>query len=191
VRPLENAAWAAAAIDLATSNSAATRACYAGSLLQCESALGLTAVKDSLTEWYAPEDWRVLVASSQQGLNLDLPTRHAWKACVDGHDLPACERLARTRRTPVPLSHATRQSLYEFAMTRGGDGAYARLLAAKGTAFEVVTAASGTSGDSLIARWRVHLLASMPPSARPGVLEFTIALAWTALFATAAMRKGR
>ena len=187
VRSLDHAAWERAAVDLATSNSAATRACHAGGLAQCASALGFTAVNDPLTEWYSPEDWRVLVSSWTPG-GLDVSAQRERVACLDDRDLRLCERLSRRRNVPIPLSIWTRQTMYDLALTKGGAGAFTRMHHADGTALDILAATAGTTPDSLLSVWRARVLAAAPRETRPGALEATLALAWTLAFGVAATR---
>lgn len=187
VRSLDHAAWERAAVDLATSNSAATRACHAGGLAQCASALGFTAVSDPLTEWYSADDWRVLV-SSWNPSGLDVPAQRERVACLDARDLRLCERLSRRRNIPIPLSIWTRQTMYDLALSKGGAGAFTRMHNAEGTALDILAATAGTPPDSLLSEWRARLLAAAPHETRPGALEAALALAWTLAFGVAATR---
>ena len=187
VRSVDHAAWERAAVDLATSNSAATRACHAGGVAQCASALGLTAVRDPLTEWYSPEDWRVLVSSWTPG-GLDVPAQRERAACLDDRELRLCERLSRRRNIPIPLTIGTRQTMYDLALSKGGTGAFTRMHHADGTALDILAATAGTTPDSLVSEWRARVLAAAPRETRPGALEATLALAWTLAFGVAATR---
>lgn len=187
-RPLTHDDWEAAALDLATSNSSVARTCYSGSVAGCESALGLTTVRDSLSEWYTPEGWRALVASwNVQPGDPALAAAHA--ECVDKKVMATCERLARSRPVPVPLDMATRSTLFNLAIARGGRAAYAKLRSAHGTPLEVLAAVAGMAPDALVDDWRTHTLASVPHGVRPGAAEATVLLAWTALFGFAATRR--
>jgi hypothetical protein len=180
--------WQRAAIDMATSNSSVTRVCYAGSIGQCASALGLTPVRDSLTEWYAPEDRRVLVSLWKPD-TLDAPAQHLWKDCIDGRVVASCDQLARWRVIPIPLAGMTRLTLLDFAVAQGGPGAYSRMLGAHGSALDVLARTAGIPGDTLIARWRAKVLGAAPREARPRLLEVLLAVAWTIIFAALSVRR--
>jgi hypothetical protein len=186
--PLTPDDWEAAALDLTTSNSSVSRTCYSGSVSGCEAALGLTAVHDSLAEWYTPEGWRALVSTwappiGDPGLAAD----HA--DCVEKKIMKTCKRLARMRHVPVPLNMSTRSTLFNLAIARGGRSAYTRLRNATGTPLEVLSAVAGVSPEVLVDDWRTRTLAAVPHAARPTGAEATALLAWTALFGFAATRR--
>jgi hypothetical protein len=187
-RHLTRESWADAAIDLASSNAAIARTCYAGSVPACESALGLTVVRDSLAEWYTPEGWRVLVSTWR-------PPKDAFSViaeraeCLEKKANAVCERLARSRPVPIPLNFTTRSSLLGLALERGGRDAYSRLAGAEGTPLQILAAAAGVAPDSLVREWRSRVLAAAPKSAGPSVTEATVFVAWTLIFAFAAGRR--
>jgi hypothetical protein len=177
-----------AAIDLASSNAAIARTCYSGSVPACESALGLTDVHDALSEWYAPEGWRVLVSSWK-------PPKDAYSViadraeCIEKKATQVCERLARSRPVPIPLTFATRSTLLGLALERGGRPAYSRLVGAKGTPLQMLSTAAGVSPDSLIREWRTRVLAATPKSTSPSPVEATVFIAWTLIFGFVAGRR--
>jgi hypothetical protein len=187
--PLSADSWEAAAIDLAVSNSSATRDCFAGAITRCESALGLTDVKDPLTEWYSPEDQRVLVARSIPHAPDSSEERALRERCFSGAAPDVCEMLARERPVPRPLTTDSRRTVIALALELGGPKAYDRLTSAKGSALEILAAASGRGSDDLMAEWRKRVLASTPNRVRPSVLEGGAMLAWTFLFGVAAARR--
>jgi hypothetical protein len=181
--------WNTAAIDLATSNSAVTRDCYAGSIPRCKSALGLTEVADPLVEWYSPADWRVMVSGIRKTPG-ELPGRRASiDACLAGDAPKECEWLMRERPIPRPLDMEARHTLVAFALEVGGPKAYDRLTSATGGASELLAATSGVGIDTLVARWRAQVLAATPANVRPRVLEATSMIVWILLFAFVAQRK--
>jgi hypothetical protein len=187
-RPLTPDLWEDAAIDMASSNAAVARTCYAGSQPACESALALTILRDSLTDWYTPEGWRVIVASWK-------PPNDAYAViadrieCLEKNVHASCERLARSRTVPIPLTFATRSTLIGLAFQRGGRDAYSRMLAAKGTTLQILAATAGVTPDSLMHEWRSRVVAASPKSSRPSPLEATVFVAWIALFGVAAGRR--
>jgi hypothetical protein len=180
--------WEDASIDLASSNAAVARTCYAGSLPACETALGLTDVHDALSEWYSPEGWRILVSSWK-------PPKDAYSViadrveCVEKKVMAVCEQLSRTRPVPIPLTFATRATLLGLALERGGRPAYSRLMGAKGTALQMLSTAAGVTPDSLIREWRTRVLAAAPKSASPSPMEASVFIAWTLAFGFAASRR--
>jgi hypothetical protein len=177
-----------AAIDLASSNAAVARTCYTGSVPACESALGLTSVHDTLSEWYAPEGWRILVSNWK-------PPKDAYSViadrveCLEKKVMVVCERLARSRPVPIPLSFATRATLLGLALERGGRSAYSRLVEARGTPLQMLAITAGVTPDSLIREWRRRALAASPKSASPSPVEATVFIAWTLIFGFAASRR--
>lgn len=184
-RPLVADDWQAAALDLATSSSSVARTCYSGSVAGCESALGLTPVHDPLTEWYTPEGWRALVSSWDPPAG-DPVLSAAHAECVEKKVMATCERLARSRQVPVPLNMATRSTLFNLAIARGGRSAYARLRGATGTPLQVLSSVAGVPPEVLVDDWRTRTLAAVPHAARPSAAETTALVAWTVIFGFAA-----
>ena len=180
--------WEEAAINLATSTAAVARSCYAGSIAACDAALGLTPSKDPLTDWYTPDGWRVLVGSWH-------PPKDAFEIlrdrarCVDARDDAACERVARTRPVPIPLSYATRATLLATAFEIGGRSAYHRLVTAKGTPGDGLALAAGVSTDSLVTAWRARVLTAAPSSSAPTIPEAALFAGWCAIFGVVAARR--
>src|ERR1035437_9888757 len=187
-RRLTHETWEDAAIDLASSNAAIARTCYSGSVPACESALGLTDVHDALSEWYAPEGWRILVSSWK-------PPKDAYSViadrveCLEKKGMAVCERLARSRPVPIRLTFATRATLLGLALERGGRSAYSRLVEAKGTPLEMLAITAGVTPDSLIREWRRRVLAASPKSASPSPVEATGFITWTLISGFAASRR--
>jgi hypothetical protein len=187
-RPLTAEDWQDAALDLKTSTSSVTRTCYTGSEPACESALGLTTVRDPLIDWYTPEGWRALVSTWDPPQN-DPVLRAAHAECVGKKIMETCKRLARTHQIPVPLSIATRSTLFNLAIARGGRSAYTRLRSATGTPIEILATVAGVTPEALVEEWRTRVIAAIPHSALPSGPETTVLIAWTALFGFAATRK--
>jgi hypothetical protein len=187
-RPLTRELWENAAIDMASSNAAIARTCYAGSLPACESALALTLIHDPLTEWYTPEGWRVLVASWKPPKDAYLVIADRAE-CLEKKISARCEVLARGRSVPIPLTFATRSTLLALAFQRGGRDAYSRMLGAKGTTLQILAATAGVTSDSLLHEWRSRVIAASPKSTSPSPLEATVFIAWIALFGVAAGRR--
>ena len=180
--------WEDAAVDLASSNAAIARTCHAGSIPACESALGLTKVGDPLMDWYTPAGWRVLI-SEWHPAKEDFVAIGARAECVEKKIDSVCLRLSRARPVPIPLSFATRSTLFATALKRGGRPAFARLMSAKGTPLEVLSIAAGVSADSLVSEWRSRVLASTPRSSLPTPLDAVLFVGWTLALGAAATRK--
>ncbi|HEV8410892.1 MAG TPA: hypothetical protein VGQ30_10305 [Gemmatimonadaceae bacterium] len=181
--------WSEVAIDLATAPSAVTRDCYAGSVKRCESALGLSAVKDPVTEWYSAEDWRVAVDRAPIPPNEAPERRERRERCIAGKAPEICEDFVREHPVARPLIIDSRRALIGLALELGGAKAYDRMMSAHGTALEILAAASGHDADDLVGVWRQRVLAATPPRVAPMPREVTTMLAWSALFAVVAFRK--
>jgi hypothetical protein len=180
--------WQNAAVDLASSSAVVSRSCYSGSVPACESALGLTLVHDPLAEWYTPDGWRVLVSSWKPSKDSVAMVADRVE-CIEKNVAAACERLARSRPVPIPVTVSTRQTLFGLALERGGRQAYSRLINAKGSRLEVLSIAAGLSPDSLIREWRTRVIAAAPKSASPTPLQATVLVAWVLVLGFAAGRR--
>ena len=186
-RRLTKGEWADVAVLMATSNAAVVRGCHSGAVSSCASALVLTPVSDPFTEWYAPEDWQVIASTYTHDATDSSKALH--HACAEQRLAEACLRIFRSRDVPVPLPTAARHSLVAFALERGGQGAYARLLAANGTSLDMLASAASLAPDSLLAAWRVRVIDAPPHTVRPKVLEATLLLGWALAFGALAGRK--
>jgi hypothetical protein len=180
--------WEDAAVDLASSNAAIARTCYAGSIPACESALGLTKVGDPLMDWYTPAGWRALITEWHPPKD-DFVAIGARDECVEKKVDSVCLRLSRARPVPIPLTFATRSTLFATALKRGGRAAFARLIGARGTPLQVLSIAAGVSSDSLVSEWRSRTLASTPRSSLPTPLDAALFVGWTLVLGAAATRK--
>ncbi len=187
-RPTNPEQWEDAAIDMASSKASIARTCYVGSVPACESALALVVVHDPLNEWYTPDGWRILVATWMPPKDADSVLAERMK-CLDQKVNASCERLARSRSIPIPLTFGTRSTLMSLAFQRGGRDAYSRMLRAQGTTLQVLAATAGITPDSLIREWHARVIASSPKSASPSPLEATVFIAWALLFGSLAARR--
>ncbi len=187
--PLTPGMWAEGAVDLATSDAAVARDCAAGSIVRCESALGLTDATDPLSEWYSKADLRVLVSRLPVPIN-EPPDRKSMRVrCLTGAAPELCELLEREQVVPRPVVLDARRTLIGLALELGGPHAYDRLIASRGTVTEILATTSGVSVDELVTQWRNRVLAASPDRVRPRVLEATTILAWTLIFAAFARRR--
>ena len=183
--------WEESAVDLATADAAVARECWAGSIARCESALGLTDVKDPLTEWYSNSDLRVLVSRLPVPANEPADRKSMRLRCLTGAAPDMCALLEREHPTPRPVVLDSRRTLIGLALEVGGPKAYDRMLAASGTATDVLASTAGMSIDDLVTKWRVRTLAASPDRVRPHVFEATTLIAWTLIFAAFARRRPR
>lgn len=177
-------------VDLVTSSSIAARRCFDGELRQCHLALGLVTSADPLTELYdeAGRRWAV------RDLSREISRRDATlvRACLDQHIDAACLGALRSISAGViPLSSFSRTALLQSALDQGGPRAFSRLLETRGPLRHTLEAAAGVPVDSVVAIWRVQVLASRPRTVitRP-VLAVTAAL-WGLIFLAAATRTSR
>jgi hypothetical protein len=148
----------------------AARACLAGEPVPCLAAFGLNAPDAPLTDRYTPEERRFLVL--QNGARLGRVRAAELRACAGG-GLAECDLAlagyleryptAQNRLWSVPFGPEVRSSLLWYALVRGGEGAWGRLLAHRGEApLAALEAASGLDADELVLGWRAWLLASRP-----------------------------
>lgn len=181
-------------VDLVTSSWSRARACYLGVRVACRAALGLSGREDPLREWYDAADRRKMVREAPAATWSRINGVWAQQCMNDGAD-DTCERALRENRyffLETPLDHAARLGLMHVALAAGGAGAYERLIAATGQPIEArLAAASGLSGDSLIARWRGRVLAARPTTVAFGARSGWIAMAWSVLLGVLALRSTR
>ena len=181
---------------LASSHSA--RACLDGDPAACLTAFGLTPGDALLADQYTPEERLLLVrrnGSRFRGAPVEL------RACVGG-DLAECDRLlanmlgryqsAQNRLWTVPFGADVRASLLWYALVRGGEGAWGRLLAhADETALAALEAASGLTADALMREWRGWLLESRPVRHAGLGMQVLKGSAWILLLIALAARSTR
>ena len=100
-----------------------------------------------------------------------------------------CESAARRRGIRYPLSASIKHSLVAFAVERGGEGAFARLMSTDGAASHILAAAAAVPLDQLLAEWRIKAVAAVPARSMPGALEGGTVLLWAAALAALATRR--
>ncbi len=191
---------------LAVTPSGATRACLGGDASACMAAvgMGLEASADELPAWFAPEARQAMVAGVDQlprgmdGVGTWTPRVDrddpAVRRCLEANDFGACDRVLASLDwvSSVPTSPDIRAHLFWYAVTAGGEGAWARVLERPDAPTpELLEHVSRLPLDELVGRWRAHLVESRPDShAGLGATQLTV-LFWVLVFAALAMRSTR
>jgi len=186
---------AAVYVQLVTAPSQAARSCFLGDVARCEDALGLGDAAMVLERWYpSAGERRALVARPFADFFNHGPSAASLRACARGSDLDCTELLRSLPGSvlPKPLGYDARATLVHVALRLGGRAAYRRLLANPTASMaERLAAAAGTGVDSLVARWRLQVMASRPATVLLPAWAFAVALGWTALFAVCGLRSSR
>lgn len=191
--------WRARAMEevyrrVATTQSRVTRSCLEGDTEACGSAMGLgpRPTPAPLEEWYTAEERRLLVTGLWR-----LATRRlepsGWSACVGAADTAACDRLLVLEGSDwTPLDGTVRATLLAYALERGGEGAWERLLADPGmTPIDALEHASGVPISELLSGWRARLVANRPDTYEGLAQRSGTTLVWTLFFAALALRSTR
>ena len=179
--------------------SQSARSCLAGDADACLVSFGLGLDDFPVEDWYTPEERHLLV--SRRGIRMGrglLPL----SGCL-ARDYAACDQFFaefwdRTHATPqsrlwaLPFDGEVRGSLLWYALTRGGEGAWGRLLQhAADTPLAALEAASGMTGAELAAGWHRWLLENRP-ARNAGLGSVALgALFWTTLLFALAARSTR
>jgi len=204
---------------IATTQSRATRNCLAGEVSACGSALGLDAPlhprgprsdrleellewetlrRERLQVWYTPEERRAMVASNGR-----LPARFRrvgsvqiggseWGECVEAHVIEVCDTLLLQYSDGVPLPGLVRETLMAYALERGGQGAWARLLEnPEAPPIEALEYASALPIDDLLSGWRTLIISERPDSYDSMVSRVALAMLWILFFSFLATRSTR
>jgi hypothetical protein len=182
-------------VQLVTAPSAAARNCFLGDVSWCEDALGLGDGATALQRWYpSAAERRSLVTRSFADFFNQGATAAPFRACAGGSDAD-CIGLLRVlpgSALPKPLGYDARATLTHFALRLGGRDAYRRLLANPSAPIaDRLSAAAGTSLDSLVARWRAQVIAGRPATVFLPAWAFAVALGWTTFFAVCGLRSSR
>lgn len=191
LRP-EAAPWGEVARRLATSWSAAGRACAAGALASCRLVLERYRPKEAVTRYFEPRDYRDVVVSGATGGTDSL--FYASKArCVAGAD-SACARIVHDVAPADPFGGAVRGTLVAHAIELGGDAAVARLVERRPAdagleAIALLAAAAGVTEDALIASWHRRTFAALEPASGAGLPLILSTVAWSGLFFVASRRR--
>jgi hypothetical protein len=151
--------WVGVRIDLVTSQYQASGACYRGSIVACEKALGVVDEADPARSWFTDEERRDLVW--HDGAALRRGQEAEYTACVMNRAAAACDSLAEQipiQGIQAPLGSAARLNLVRLAMEMGGADAYARMASVADTRETQLSAAAGVPIDSLVRAWRAHVV---------------------------------
>jgi hypothetical protein len=192
--PAPREATEAMYVELVSASTPIARRCLANDVMGCRELLGLAPLIDPVRNGYTASERRTTVA---RATNLRTPTTAAeFDRCVADGDDEACIR--RLRDVPehevARLSSNTnaRRSYAQFALSTGGEGAYARLIANVGRSVDDRLAhASRLPSDSLIRAWRSHVLGAKPQRPMVTVGTTLVTLFWTAAFAAFSLRSSR
>ena len=175
-RPMVAERRSGALRDLILSVSSRGRPCADGMIQECKLLLEIAEVADPLLESYDSLDHRELVARDEFG---KAPGR---ARCVQGRDLAVCRKiLQRPDHRPIQAASASvRQSLFTFAVSRGGEGAWLRLRGATGRPLgDQLSALSGMPLDPLVAAWQQDLRAAHRTTLAGLGTGFLVALFWS------------
>ena len=160
---------------LMLSPSSRGRRCLEGDIEECALLLELRDLPDPVLQGYDPADLPGLVARM---FIRSIPER---SRCVTGRDLATCAEIlgAPTRRPARAASPAIRQSLFAFAVMRGGEMAWMRLKQAAGRPVaDQLAAVAGEPIDSLLGAWQRDLREGRRTSAADIGPILLMALAW-------------
>ena len=179
-------------LQLVTAPSEVAQRCFAGAIASCRDAVGLTTAPDPVSRWYpSPAERRALVART---FFVSGPERDRLQRCL-GNDDAACLEVLRAlppENLPRPLGNEARETLLHLALGIGGREAYHRLMAAADHPMaDRLAVAAGISVDSLIARWRVAVLAARPVPLTLPSWGVGISLGWALFFALCGLRSSR
>ena len=184
--------WEAAAVELASTASFALRSCSAGDREACLTSLGLPAGgRASLAEWYAPEDYRLLLSEVAIARS-DTVGYAARLLCRRRGDRAACDTAAahlKPDNVPPPFSVPTRLLFLGEVLRVGGPEAFERLLRTPGSLRERMAAAAGVSLDDITDRWLAHVMAARPAPMRVSPGTFLLSLAWSVALGSLAIAR--
>ncbi len=174
--------------ELATAPWSTARACFDGDLEQCARGLGITN-EDPVTRWFDARD-------RQQYVTQYLPrmtSRQRKDQCIlDGDDVACIALMRASPATPAPASISARQLLLALALDHGGPEAFDRLVAASDQPLDARLAlAALLPRDSLLSRWRSHILAAHPKTVAADSRAGWSAVFWGVLFGLVALRSAR
>lgn len=160
--------WAWVYRDLASTASIASRRCYQGELPWCWEAMGIPAGEGGWSEWYTPEERRLLVGS-RWGSALLWEARILTSAelmihgCLVLESDRACIHVLGEWAERIPLGTLSRASMVAEALTQGGEGAFSRLIEDPGLSIkDRLALAAGMPADTLAARWRERTMSARP-----------------------------
>jgi len=168
--------------------------CVAGDLIACRGALRLGPADGWAAQSFPePGDRRqvaLLVGRTRSGA-----LAAGVERCLGARDDESCSAVVRAvdiSALPSVADQATRRTLLDAALRRGGAGAYHRLRATPSPAMEVrLAAAAGVPIDTLLADWRVEMVQAVrtvtPWSTKIGVAG----IGWLVVFLACALWSSR
>jgi hypothetical protein len=179
-------------VELLTANEPDAEGCRDGDLTACARALNLVPAgpersPEALAELRRFVERRV----RQRGSEPDLAP--AYAACVNGDDGAACLTFLERAGIEEPtLSTRAAGTLLLTARDVGGPAAIARFFADTGAAVVPrLEDACGVPIDSLLARWRVTILAHRPPPTTVSADGQWLVLLWVTVLVGLATRSTR
>lgn len=188
----DRSTWHQGRVGLALSGTLASRECAAGAVARCVQALGLTPVADPAFALYDAAGRQKMIAEKGRALRDDDST--AFDRCVRANQYAACDSIARSmppELVPMALPWSARSTVLEYALVKGGRGAFDRMVATPGGMRDRLEAASGESADSLVGQWRAAIM-DAPENAPSLDGETAISsLLWAALCGGLALRSSR
>ena len=188
LKPNAHDEWELAGFALATSRSSYARRCFEGAIRDCAVVMELTPDRpaDPLRAWYRSEDIPELVS---EYTSRDSSENALFRRCVLERNADVCDSAARLRAIRYPLSVSIKNSLVAFAVERGGQGAFTRLLHTDDATSTILAATAGVPLDQLLAEWRIKAVAAAPARSMPGPLEGGTVLLWAVALAALATRR--
>lgn len=177
---------------IAIGSARANRGCLAGDTSACASALGLgdASGPELAAEWYTPRERQARVARHSVWRSR---RAQVLRAQCREDDLSACdEYMEHFGWNWAPMGQEIRESVLAYALDRGGQDAWTRLLEdPEMTPQEALEHASGESLDELLAGWHGELVANRPETFEALGRSSGRAFLWTLLFAALALRSTR
>lgn len=178
--------------NMATTPSQSVRRCLEGVTQSCLASFDLGAGDPSIATWYAPEERRNLIVSGNfRPGPREEPAQYS--ACKDDRAYEACDALLLAKnRSWAPLPGPVRAALLGFALDRGGEGAWARLVEKRNDPVEEALAYSaGVDLDALIVEWHRWIVDNRPETYSAIGTKSVLAALWILFFAALAMRSTR
>ncbi len=184
----------AARLELATAESRTARQCVAGELSACATLLALRGrPTDPLRSWYAPEDYRAIVAKVRLGPSDGPDAPGLQRACLARKAVACTQLLGRlpTDRIPSPTLDGPRRVLLHEALRGGGAEALARLRDRRGDVGARLARAAGVTEEALLDGWRRRMIAPRGANVRPAASVALASLGWITLLGILSMRRVR
>jgi len=184
--------WHQGRVGLALSGTLASRECAAGAVARCVQALGLTPVPNPAFALFDATGRQKMVADERRALRDEDST--TFDRCVRANQYAACDSIARSmppELVPMALPGSARSTVLEYALVKGGSGAFDRMIATPGGIRDRLEAASGESADSLVRQWRAAVMDAPENAASLDGETAISSLLWAALCGGLALRSSR